>query len=78
MMHNDLDTSPSFAQSLEFFQALRRNGKEVYFLSYRGEGHGLRKYENRLDWDTRVGQFLDYCLKGATRPNWMQEASVDD
>ena len=63
------------AQGMELFSALRRNGKEVYYVRYQGEGHGLGKAKNRLDWDGRVNGFLDYLLKNGARPLWMDAQS---
>jgi hypothetical protein len=45
----------------------------VILLSYPGEAHGLRKYENQKDFQVRMRQFLDHHLKGAPVPEWMQQ-----
>ena len=58
-------------QAVEFNNALRFNGKNVILLSYPGEGHGLRQYENQRDFQTRARQFLDHYLKGEPAADWM-------
>ena len=35
--------------------------------------HGLRKYQNRKDWQTRMQQFFDYYLMDAPAPVWLVE-----
>lgn len=57
--------------SLEFYNAARRLGKEVIFLSYPGEPHHLRKEENQKDFQLWMKQYFDHYLKGAAPPDWM-------
>jgi dipeptidyl aminopeptidase/acylaminoacyl peptidase len=38
----------------ELFVGLRRLGREAVYLKYEGEGHFLTKYENRVDYLTRI------------------------
>ena len=44
---------------------MRRLQKPVWMLNYNGEGHGLRRKENRLDFARRMQQFFDHHLKAA-------------
>jgi dipeptidyl aminopeptidase/acylaminoacyl peptidase len=78
-MYNDADDVIPFTQGLELFRGLRRNSKRAYMLNYRGEGHELRGYANRLDWDARSNEFLDYYLRGdpAHEPEWMRGPESD-
>jgi acetyl esterase/lipase len=71
MLHNDADDAVPWYQGIEFFLALRRLDKEVYFFNYNGEGHGLRKRANQKDYTVRLQQFFDHYLKGASKPEWM-------
>lgn len=71
MLHNDADTAVPYTQGIEFFLALRRLGKEVYFFNYNGEPHGLQKRTNKRDYAMRQYQFFDALLRGAPRPEWM-------
>lgn len=71
ILHGTEDGSVEWLQAVEFYNALRFNGKEVILLSYPGEGHGLRKYENQIDFQRRARQFLNHHLKGEAAPEWM-------
>jgi dipeptidyl aminopeptidase/acylaminoacyl peptidase len=71
LQHGTDDGSVEWLQAIEFYNALRFNDKPVILLSYPGEGHSLRKYENQLDYQKRARQFLDHHLKGAPAPEWM-------
>jgi hypothetical protein len=70
-MQGDNDQTVEYLQGLGFYNGLRFNKKNVIFLSYPGEGHGLTKLENQVDYETRISQFLDHYLKGAPAPTWM-------
>jgi dipeptidyl aminopeptidase/acylaminoacyl peptidase len=72
-LHGTDDGSVEWLQAVEFYNALRFNGKPVILLSYPGEAHGLRKYENQKDFQIRMAQFLDHHLKGAPTPPWMSD-----
>ena len=50
--------------------ALRRFDKPVWLFNYKGEGHHLKKWENRLDYSRRVMEFYDYYLKDGKKPEW--------
>ncbi|MFC1553869.1 prolyl oligopeptidase family serine peptidase [candidate division KSB1 bacterium] len=70
-MHGTEDGSVEWLQAVEFYNALRFNGKKVIFLSYPGAGHGLRKPENQLDFQKRTREFIDHYLKDKPAPDWM-------
>jgi dipeptidyl aminopeptidase/acylaminoacyl peptidase len=72
MLHNDADDAVPWYQGIEFFLALRRLGKEVYFFNYNGEPHGVRKRPNQKDYTVRMQQFFDHYLKDAPKPAWME------
>ena len=59
-------------QSIEYFLALRRLDKPVWFLQYNEEPHGLRGDANKKDFTIRRMQFFDHFLKGAPMPKWMK------
>ena len=73
IMHGTADPTVSFSEGMNFYNALRYNGKEATMLAYPGEGHGLRGLANRKDLTTRYFQFFDHFLKGASAPSWMTE-----
>jgi dipeptidyl aminopeptidase/acylaminoacyl peptidase len=60
-------------QGLEYYNAARRNGKQVIFLSYPDEPHHLAKKENQKDFQVRMKQFFDHYLMGTPAPKWMTE-----
>lgn len=72
MIHNDNDDAVPWYQGIEFYLSLRRLGKEVYFLNYNGEFHGLRKRQNQKDYARRMKEFFDHHLKGVPAPEWMK------
>jgi hypothetical protein len=57
---------------MNFYNALRYNGKNAVFLAYPGEGHGLRGLANKKDLTVRYFQFFDHYLRGAPAPEWMK------
>jgi len=42
-------------------------------LSYPDEGHGLRKLQNRVDFQYRLRQFFNHHLRGEPAPEWMTD-----
>jgi acetyl esterase/lipase len=73
ILQGTADGAVDWVQGLEFFNAARRNGKQVIFLSYPDEPHHLAKKENQKDFQTRMKQYFDHYLKGAPMPKWMAE-----
>ena len=73
MLHNDNDDAVPWYQGIEFYLALRRLNKEVYFFNYNGEYHGLRKRQNQKDYSRRMKEFFDHFLKGSPAPEWMKK-----
>jgi Prolyl oligopeptidase family len=73
ILHNDKDGAVDFTQGIEYFNTLRRLGKSVMMLQYKGENHGLAKLENRKDYSMRMLEFFDHHLKGKPAPSWLQE-----
>jgi dienelactone hydrolase len=73
ILHGTADGAVDWHQGLEYFNAARRNGKQVILLSYPDEPHHLAKKENQKDFQVRMRQFFDHYLKGAPAPTWMTE-----
>ena len=71
ILHNDEDGAVPFQQGIEFYLAMRRNGKQAWLLNYHGEPHWPVKWENRKDFQLRMSQFFDYYLMGKAEPEWM-------
>lgn len=71
--HGDEDGAVPWYQGIELYLAFRRLDKPCYLLQYRGEGHHLAKYPNKLDYTIRMREFFDHYLKGKPAPDWMTE-----
>ncbi|MBM3285648.1 MAG: S9 family peptidase, partial [Candidatus Aminicenantes bacterium] len=73
IMHNDADGAVDWNQGVEYFNILRRLGKPVIMLQYKGEGHSLQKFPNRLDYCVRAKEFFDHHLLGKPAPRWLEK-----
>ena len=73
IMHGTDDPTVQFQEGVNFYQALRYNGKEAYLLAYPGEGHGLRGIANRRDLTVRYFEFFDHFLRDQPAPAWMTD-----
>ena len=73
IMHNDADGAVPWWQGIEFFNGLRRCGKQAWLLQYNDEAHNLRERRNRKDLSIRLEQFFDHYLKGKPMPVWMSK-----
>ena len=72
LLHGSEDGHVDWIQSLQYYNAARRLGKKVIFLSYPGEPHHLTREENQKDFLTRMKQYFDHYLKGSQAPDWME------
>ena len=69
--HGDEDGAVPWYQGIEFYLSLRRVGKDVILLQYRGEPHHLQKYPNKLDYSIKMKQYFDHYLKGEPAADWI-------
>jgi len=60
-------------QGVEFWNYARRAGKNAVMLLYPGEGHGLSKRENAIDYERRILQWFGYYLKGDPPAKWITD-----
>jgi hypothetical protein len=58
-------------QTFQFFNALRRLDKDVWWLKYDNESHSIFEKKDLRDYTTRYTQFFDHYLKYAPAPQWM-------
>lgn len=72
-LHGEDDPTVNWEQGLEWYNALRFLEKPVIWLSYPDEGHGLRKLQNRIDFQYRLQDFYNHHLKGMPAPSWMTD-----
>ena len=73
LLHNDKDGAVDWNQGIEYFNTLRRLGKPVVMLQYKGENHGLRKPANQKDYTVRMREFFDHHLMGKSEPEWLKK-----
>ncbi len=72
-LHGEADPTVNWEQGLEWYNALRFLNKPIIWLSYPDEGHGLRKLQNRIDFQYRLQDFYNHHLKGMPAPSWMTD-----
>ncbi|MHB0754724.1 S9 family peptidase [Polaribacter sp. M15] len=73
ILHGTADGAVDWTQGLEFYNAARRLGKEVIFLSYPDEPHHLRVEANQKDFQVRMKQYFDHYLMDKEAPKWMTD-----
>jgi dipeptidyl aminopeptidase/acylaminoacyl peptidase len=59
LFHGTEDKAVPYQQSVEFAEAVRRNGGIADLVSYQGEGHGFLKEANRRDLIEQIEKFLN-------------------
>lgn len=67
------DKNVTADHSMAFYNALRRNQKEVIALFYKGEGHYLQQQQSQVDLTCRILDWFGYFLKGNTECGWIKE-----
>jgi dipeptidyl aminopeptidase/acylaminoacyl peptidase len=72
ILHGTADGAVDWIEGLQYFNAARRNGKQVILLSYPNEPHHLANKDNQKDFQVRMMQFFDHYLKGVPMPTWME------
>jgi dipeptidyl aminopeptidase/acylaminoacyl peptidase len=73
ILHNDKDGAVDQTQGIEYFNTLRRLGKPVILLEYKGENHGLAKPRNMKDYTVRMKEWFDHYLMDKPAPKWMED-----
>src|SRR5207244_11181446 len=74
LVHGDRD--PSFNQSLQLFNTLKRLGdRPVVLLEYVGEDHDLEWGDGSAerDFEARTIEFFDHFLKDKAAPKWWSD-----
>ncbi|CAD0001078.1 hypothetical protein FLAT13_00374 [Flavobacterium salmonis] len=69
------DQHVDWHQSVEYYMALRRLGKNNVTLFYTDEGHSLLNPENQKDFTQRVEEWFGYYLKNETLPSWIEKGT---
>ena len=73
LMHNDMDGSVPWYQSIEIYNGMRRLNKPCWLLNYNNDDHNLTKMPNKMDLSIRMRQFFDYFLMNEQAPLWILE-----
>ena len=60
-------------QGVLLYNYLRRAGKTAVMLNYPGEGHGLSKRENAIDYHRRIQQWFAHYLKDEPPATWIAD-----
>jgi dipeptidyl aminopeptidase/acylaminoacyl peptidase len=64
------DTQVHHLQSIKYYMALRRLGKENIMLVYPHEAHALELQENQEHLTVHIEEWLAHYLKGGNKPSW--------
>ena len=67
----DADGNVNYWQAMELYNFGRRLGKQVVFLIYNEENHGLARPESQMDYHRRQLEWFDHFLKGAPAAGWI-------
>lgn len=67
------DPTVDMRQGVELYNYARRAGKHAVMLLYPGEGHGLGKKENAVDYERRILQWFAHYLKGEPAASWITD-----
>ena len=67
----DADGTVFWHQSVEMYNIARRAKKNVVFLVYDGEDHGLRQKKNQVDYQHRILAWFGHYLKGEPAETWI-------
>jgi dipeptidyl aminopeptidase/acylaminoacyl peptidase len=77
VMHGDDDGAVPWYQSIELYLAMRRLGKEMFFLHYADAPHNLMKRKNRIDYNRRIFEFFEHYLNDKQAPDWISTRASD-
>jgi hypothetical protein len=58
------------------YNIARRAGKNVVFLVYEGEDHGLQKKKNQVDYQRRILAWFAHYLKGEPAETWITQGQT--
>ncbi len=69
----DADGNVNYWQSMELYNFGRRLGKNVVFLLYNDENHGVARPESQRDYQQRQLEWFGHYLKGEPAARWITE-----
>ncbi|MCH8124541.1 S9 family peptidase [candidate division KSB1 bacterium] len=68
----DNDRNVDWRQGIEYYNAARREGKQMVLLVYAKEGHSLRQDKNRIDYHRRILHWFGHYLKDEPAEQWIE------
>jgi dipeptidyl aminopeptidase/acylaminoacyl peptidase len=71
LLHGEADTNVPIGESIQMFNALKILGKDVEFISIKGENHGIVDYQKRLKWNNTIYAYFAKYLKADN--SWWNE-----
>ncbi|MDD2530748.1 MAG: prolyl oligopeptidase family serine peptidase [Bacteroidales bacterium] len=63
LLHGDSDTNVPIGESIQMFNALKILGKDVEFISVKGENHGIVDFDKRMKWNNTIFAYFAKYLK---------------
>jgi dipeptidyl aminopeptidase/acylaminoacyl peptidase len=63
LLHGTDDTNVPIGESIQMFNALKLLGKEVEFITIKGENHGITDHKKRLAWNNTIYAWFSKWLK---------------
>ncbi len=63
LLHGTSDTNVPIGESIQMYNALKILGKEVEFITVKGENHGIVDFEKRLKWNNTIYAWFAKWLK---------------
>jgi acetyl esterase/lipase len=72
ILQNDKDGAVDFNQGVTYYNTLVNLKKDVIFLEYVGENHGLARPVNQKDYAARMKEYFDFHLNGAPEADWIK------
>jgi len=70
------DPTVDMRQGVLLYNYARRAGKTAVMLNYPGEGHGLAKKENAIDYHRRIQEWFAHYLKGEPPARWITDGQT--
>lgn len=64
LLHGTSDTNVPIGESIQMYNALKILGREVEFITVKGENHGIVDFEKRLKWNNTIYAWFAKWLKG--------------
>ena len=72
----DADGNVNYWQSMELYNFGRRLGKQVVFLIYNDENHGVARPESQMDYHRRQLEWFAHYLKGEAAAEWITKGET--